>query len=270
MSVWEHAQITSVDEAQPPFKEWNGIEGWTIPKCPYCNQALKTLGKNVLTGISFTYPQLDVCQLCGWWIVSRRDDNNRGSEGEVKLFRAWGSLRKLDLSDISIPVRELQTYLLANYEDRFKVNPEKYEHFVAGVFSEFNYKVRVTSFSGDDGIDIFILDGDENDVVGIQVKRYKNKIEAEQIRSFATALQLNGVTKGIYVTTGEYRSGAISTAQRCANLGLAIELENAESFFDKMRIAQRPPYSSREDTTTPFYSLCQNPETIPYLSTHAW
>jgi restriction system protein len=167
-------------------------------------------------------------------------------------------------------VTELRTYLLAKYDDRFKVHPKKYEELVASVFSDFGYKVRVTSFSGDDGIDVFILDGDGNDVVGIQVKRYKKKIEAEQIRSFAGALMLNGVTNGVFVTASDYRSGAIATSQRYNDKGISILLQDAKAFYDRMRIGQRPPYESRDDPSAPFFLMCQSPDKIPYLWTHAW
>jgi restriction system protein len=167
-------------------------------------------------------------------------------------------------------MKELRTYLLAKYTDRFKVHPKKYEELVAAIFSDFGYRVRVTSFSGDDGIDIFILDGNNNNVVGIQVKRYKKKIEAEQIRSFAGALIFHGITNGIFITASDYRSGAITTAQSYRNKGISILLQDATSFYDKMRIVQRPPYESRNDPSAPFFSMCQSPDKIPYLWTHAW
>lgn len=270
MSVWEHKVITSVEEAPAPMRAWSSHEGWAVPDCPYCSSALRTLGKETLRSSWTDDPQLDVCPFCGWWVVSRRADRNRGSEGEILLYRAWGSLCKLDLSDVSIPLVELRTYLLAKYGDRFKVHPRKYEELVASVFSDFGYKVRVTSYSGDDGIDIFILDGNDNDVVGIQVKRYKGRIEAEQLRSFAGALMLKGLTAGVFVTSGDYRSGAISAAQKFGDKGLSILLQDANAFYDRMRIVQRPPYESKGDRSAPFFLMCESPDEIPYLWTHAW
>ena len=49
-------------------------------------------------------------------------------------------------------------------------------------FGDLGYRARVTAYSGDDGIDV-ILDGDDDKAVGVQVKRYKNRIEVDQIRS---------------------------------------------------------------------------------------
>src|SRR5260370_2852501 len=90
----------------------------------------------------------------GWWLVSRRIDHNRGSEGEIDLHRTWGLLRTLDVSDISTPVAELQRYLLARYSDRYKIHPRKCEELVASIFGELGYKVRLPSFSADTGLDI--------------------------------------------------------------------------------------------------------------------
>lgn len=270
MSIWENQITTSVTEAPPPMRAWSGFEGWLVPDCPYCQSKLKTLGGKTVRSSGGKCPQLDVCPVCGWWVISIREDHNRGSEGEILLYRSWGALCKLDITDISIPINELRTHLLAKFENRFKVHPRKYEELVASVFSDFGFRVRVTSYTGDDGIDIYILDGSGDDVVGIQVKRYKGKIEAEQIRSFAGALMLKGVTEGVFVTSGEYRSGAIETAAKYSNKGTSILLQDAKAFYDTMRIVQRAPFESKEDPSAPFYSLCKNPDDIPYLWTHAW
>jgi hypothetical protein len=40
---------------------------------------------------------------------------------------AWGSLRKLDLADISVPIRELETYMTARFQDRFGIKPSSFE-----------------------------------------------------------------------------------------------------------------------------------------------
>jgi restriction system protein len=173
----------------------------------------------------------------------------------------------LDLSDISAPVAEVHNYLLARYSDRFTVHPRKYEELVGSVFSGLGYKVRLTSFSKDDGVDIFVLDG-TTDTIGIQVKRYQNKIEAEQIRAFAGALTLNGLTQGVFVTTSSYRHGARQTAQRYRTLGMAIELWDAPMFYDRLRIVQRS--NLYDDSTAPYSAFAANPDALPRCWTHAW
>jgi restriction system protein len=178
-------------------------------------------------------------------------------------------LRTLDLSDISAPVAEVQRYLLAKYSERFTVHPRKYEELVASVFGGLGYKVRLTSFSGDDGIDVFVLDGD-SDTVGVQVKRYRGKIEAEQIRAFAGALMLAGRTRGVYVTTSGYQKSAERTRERYGRLGLEVELWDAKAFYERMQIAQRPAYEAYDDRTSPFFPYIVDPTRLPRCWTHGW
>jgi len=54
---------------------------------------------------------------------------------------------------------------------------------VASVFRDCGFHARVTSYSGDGGIEVILERGDET--IGVQVKRYKSAIDAEQIRSLA-------------------------------------------------------------------------------------
>jgi restriction system protein len=163
------------------------------------------------------------------------------------------------LNDVSIPVEELRRYLLVKYSDRFNIHPKKYEEIVGSVFSDFGYRVRVTSYSGDEGIDIFIFDGDNDSTVGIQVKRYKGNISAEQIRSFIGALVLKGITKGVYVTTSEYQKGAERAAAIAqSSLGIGVNLLDSEKFYDAMKIATRSIYWEPEDISAPYFECWKN------------
>jgi len=177
--------------------------------CPYCSSSLNVLAGAPLPDLlskGMNAAKLRVllgCPGCGWWSALYLDAQCPYLEydaGYCDLRRSDGVLKDLDLADLSIPAQELRTYLLAKYGDRFHVHPRKYEEIVGGVFSDFGFRVRVTSFSGDEGIDVFVLDGDDNATAGIQVKRYRGKISAEQIRSFVGALVLQGLTTGIYIT----------------------------------------------------------------------
>jgi len=201
-----------------------------------------------------------VCSICGWWIVRRHNYHGDGTFGDV--FALYGALRNLDLTDISIPINQLRAYLILKYEERFNVRPRRFEEIVAGVFSDFEYETRVTSISGDGGIDIIALDGPLDKVVGVQVNSYRNRIEAEQIRSFAGALMLQGITSGIFVTTSTYRRGAVSAASGFGKKGLPITLWDSEQFFDKLRISQRPMYVDVDDSTSPFHRWWSNPNML--------
>ena len=142
----------------------------------------------------------------------------------------------MDLNDITIPMNEVRTYLTAKYSERYKVNPRKFEEVVADVFKDHGYKVKVTNYSGDDGIDAFLYD--QKGEIGVQVKRYKNSIAVEQIRSLAGAMVLRGITRGVFVTTSAFQSGAKKTVERFRREGLSIQLYDSARFFDSLKIAQ--------------------------------
>jgi restriction system protein len=175
-------------------------------------------------------------------------------------------LRDLDPCDISVPLEEIRTYLLARYNSRFGLDPRRFEEIVASVMSDFGYRVRVTSYGSDNGIDIVALDGPDDAMIGVQVKRYANKIEAEQIRSFAGALMLGGLTKGIFVTTSDYRRGAVKTAERLSRRGTPVELWNADQFYDRLRLTQSAPFSSAEEDCAPFAPFWADPSRVPIVS----
>jgi restriction system protein len=146
-------------------------------------------------------------------------------------------LRKMDVSDQSMPLEEIRDYLVARYEDRFVVDPWRFEDVVASVYRDHGYFARVTARNGDGGIDV-VLDGPGDVQIGVQVKRYRYKISVEQIRSFVGALVVNGLTKGMFVTTSRFQSGCDRTATVAALAGYPVELVDAQRFYEALKIAQ--------------------------------
>jgi restriction system protein len=240
-----------------------------LSKCAFCDASLRILLEDAEhpTEQFSIYRFVRTCDSCGWWTVERRGVNVVDDGRYTKMFAnigyAWGELRHLDLSDLSIPITELRHYLLKKYSERFNLNPRRFEEIVGDVFSDFGYTVRVTSFSGDDGIDVVALDGEEGNIVGIQVKRYQAKIEPEQIRAFAGALVLNGMTRGIFVTTSSFTGGAQQTSRRFQKLGLRIELSDANDFYDRLQLKTLSPYDYSNLSEAPFASLLDKTCVLP-------
>jgi restriction system protein len=205
--------------------------------CPYCHADAPRL-----QGSYFVKRNAYVCPTCGWWKAIKETGSPPGTSAWGRIYGAAGTLKDLNLTDISTPVEEARRYLLAKYESRFSVHPRLFEETVASVFKDLGYSVRVTGYSKDDGIDVILEKA--SDVVGVQVKRYKNSIKVEQVRSLVGALVLAGMTKGVFVTTSGFQSGASRTASRYESQGYAVELYDAERFYDALKIAQRPMYDS--------------------------
>ena len=158
--------------------------------------------------------------VCGWWLRFR-ESITRGEELEVRTYGGIGALRVLDLSDLRTPIEEVRAFLVARYEERFHVHPRLFEETVGSVFRDLGYSTRVTAYSGDDGIDV-ILDGPNGESVGVQVKRYREKINVARIRELTGALVINGLTRGIFLTTSDFAAGAKRTADLSALYGKPI------------------------------------------------
>jgi restriction system protein len=227
------------------------IDAVVSDDCIYCKNPLVRLpSASFESGVKRLFVQLSICKLCGWWTVYRVHQNEyprtagiaEGYSGSV------GCLKQLDLNDISIPLEEMRNYMCAKQDSIFDVHPRMLEDIVCSIFKDLGWNARATAYSGDGGIDV-ILDGQDGNTVGIQVKRYKKerRIEAEQIRSLAGALMQGGHTKGIFVATSNYRTGAKRTAQELTEIGVAIELIDAERFLGMLGIAQQNAFEFNQD-----------------------
>ena len=210
--------------------------------CIYCQSALLHLpAEKFEVNEKRLLMQISICLLCGWWSLYRihQGEYQRTAEIIESHSGAVGCLKELDLTDISTPLSEVRQYFLAKKDSIYETHPKLFEDVVSSIFKSCGWKTRVTAYTGDNGIDV-ILDGKCDCTVGVQVKRYKKerKIEAEQIRSLAGALVLGGHTEGIFVTTSDFRRGAIKTAKKFSAIGYPITLMDAKGFLEALGIAQ--------------------------------
>ncbi|WP_261529015.1 restriction endonuclease [Burkholderia multivorans] len=200
-----------------------------------------------------------VCLNCGWWMVSVEEQDleptiyweahpedilDDGVHRYSEITGVAGSLRELDLTNIEQPLQDVRDFLTLQYKKRFELHPRLFEETVASVFRDRGFHARVTSYSGDGGIDIILERPGET--VGVQVKRYKDAISAEQIRSLAGALFIGGFTKGVFVTTSRFQPGCAEVSALASVRGMAIELLDAPRFFDELKIAQRSRFAEQD------------------------
>lgn len=256
MSIWYY-------DGQPRNKE----KFQPLDTCPFCSSNLalfaikdsvdkKTYSKedSYMEGTitDSLHLKAHVCQLCGWWWVSKETSTiaitNPLQKSHGSKQAAFATLKELDLADISIPVSEVRDFLIAKYEARYELHPRVFEQTVASVFENLGYQARVTAYSNDGGLDVVLQR--ESSEVGVQVKRYKNSIQVEQIRSFLGALVLGGLTKGVFVTTSSFQKGANQVVEQVDRLGYSIELLDAPKFFEALKLAQGAMYRSMEEFLT--------------------
>lgn len=241
MGIWDHASVSRDITAEAILRF----------DCPFCGKRLKIIHTSEdsllpFVGISqqnartTTKTRAARCTMCGWWNYSHSKEtiwrdhayHSRGSS----LWGAAGCLKKLNLSDLSTPIDEIKTYLIGRYPDVSLVHPRLFEQVVSSVFGALGYDSAVTSYSGDDGIDVFLRKGEE--LIGVQVKRYKNKIDVGQIRELAGAMVLNGITKGFFVTTSSFQSGVKPTIKKYLTAGLDVKTFDYDQFYEILELAQ--------------------------------
>jgi hypothetical protein len=182
-----------------------------------------------------------VCQNCGWWKITKIDHLEEGVLYRGFRSPAAGSLKTLDLTDITTPMDEVRQFLIAQYQSRFLLAPSLFEEAVASVFRDVGFRAFVTGRSGDGGIDILLHDSADK-VIGVQVKRYHDAIEVSQIRELLGALVVRGLTQGLFVTTSRFRSGAVQTLQSASREGFHIELIDGDGFYRALRLTRRPVF----------------------------
>lgn len=208
--------------------------------------------------------QVAACPKCGWWkliricrfpTVGAEDHEEIGIGSPNSLTRAaMGSLKELDLRSLTEPIEAVRAFLTARFNARFQMHPRLFEETVASVFADQGYDVCVTNYSGDDGIDI-ILYLPDGTTTGVQVKRHKNKISVEQIRALTGALLIGDHTRGVFVTTSSFQSGADRTVSLAAARGKPIILVDANSFYSALEIAQQARFDQLADPDYPLIGI---------------
>lgn len=176
------------------------------------------------------------CLQCGWW--TSYDEYWVSAPWQIwqVFYGITAVIKNVDLNDLSVPNLDIRNYLVRNYNARFQVNPRKFEDLVSSVFRDLGFQVLCTPYSHDGGIDILLEKG--SDFSAVQVKRTKNAIKLEQVRSFLGALTLQGIEKGIYVSTAEFQRGCYDIARSCS-----IGLFGGNKFYETLLEAQILKYS---------------------------
>jgi hypothetical protein len=213
--------------------------------CPFCNIDLTSevifsgqvtdAGEQDLLG--YAPHTIDIlnyawCPKCGWSTAHASSSDSSYWGRRILRFGAVSCLKRFD--ELDVPTDLVWRAVLADFDRRHSIHPRKFEELVAAVMRESGYQVLITSYSGDDGIDIFLYKGSE--VIGVQVKRYRHAIEVSQIREFVGSLELADTRKGVFVTTSRFSSGARRHLQAYADRGWSIDLLDATGLRDALNL----------------------------------
>ncbi len=139
--------------------------------------------------------------------TSATDENELTETPEEQIQNAYSSLRETLASDLLESIKS-QT-------------PTFFEQLVVDLMLKMGYggsreeAGRATQQSADGGIDGVIHEDRLGlDTIYLQAKRWENTVGRPEIQKFAGALQGEGATKGVFITTSDYSSGAREYAQR--------------------------------------------------------
>lgn len=94
-----------------------------------------------------------------------------------------------------------------------------------GYGNQINDESHTTKKSGDEGIDgVINEDALGLDRIYLQAKRWKegNTVSRSEVQKFAGALQGKGASKGVFITTSHFSSGAMQYADALANVKIVL------------------------------------------------
>jgi restriction system protein len=159
-------------------------------------------------------------------------NNEEGNENAVGLQVAD---TKTPEENILIAEEQISSQVRAELLDRIaELSPAFFERLVVDLIVSMGYGgsrsnvAKSIGKSGDEGIDGIVNEDPLGlDVVYIQAKRYAadNKIGRERIQQFAGALVGQGASKGVFVTTSGFSSGAIEYARKVPQRIILIDGE---------------------------------------------
>ena len=222
--------------------------------CPHCKTKLHDVDSSAYQTNYLSAIIIRTCNNCGWWELEKgMPVENIGEEGSysAKSVHRRAILREFSVAGSEGPIKSLRQHIIRHPKDLQTINPHRLEKLVSSVFSDYMACEAIhVGGPNDDGIDIVLIDGDRRFVV--QVKRREHRCIAEAIsgiREFVGAMVLQGVVKGIFVTTAErFSPQAVATARKAKERKAVefIELVNADRLIDICKLSTKlsdPPWA---------------------------
>lgn len=100
------------------------------------------------------------------------------------------------------------------------MSPREFEIFVAEVYRKYGYGVQVTQASNDGGKDIVLNDYEEDERIYVECKHFSenNYVGREICQKLLGAMAMDGIDRGIIVTTGKFHKNAWGVYHKVDNL----------------------------------------------------
>lgn len=194
--------------------------------CPYCRSPLHDLGVQFEKGhswVSQAHP--NCCPSCGFWEFSAYFDEL--ADEYEHAVQVVAELARYNIADIHTPTRALGLHLNKSHEDIYYIAPRKMEEIVRSIFEEcLDCRVQLTKQSRDGGRDLICFDSHGGKFL-VEVKRYKrsHKVGIGLVQRFVGVCYIEGVRRGVFVTSSGYTLPAVDEAKRINDRRGVIRLE---------------------------------------------
>ena len=106
------------------------------------------------------------------------------------------------------------------YNERWReLRGVPFEEFVARVFQHLGYQVEETPTSGDQGVDLIVIDRDRR--IAVQVKGYYNSVSNSAIQEVVAGMKLHRCSETCVVTNSRFTKSALelASANQCICIG---------------------------------------------------
>lgn len=195
------------------------------------------------------YPILYLCNSCNWWHSTKEGQMNGVGRNIYSPNIHYPVLEEIDISSNSIVIDDLKLNLLKNWEDRKLISAGAAESLVQSILKEHLSCDVHTSTANvhdpDGGIDLHVCSKNGDIISAVQVKRRisKKTESVSEIRNFVGALEIEGIKKGIFVTTADRftkTANKIPEKLKSINSRLELELIDGQRLFELLKCHIRP------------------------------
>lgn len=178
--------------------------------CPMCHSRLRRcvyLSTTLLTRFDpadGNRVAIDFCDQCGFWFADEAWNDEWSLE--MKATYSTGLIKRYSVDEKQIPLTELRSFLSRHPHNIAHTHPSSFEKLLADCLRDEYEACEVIHMggTGDGGIDIKLVNSDQEDFLVVQVKRRTslNSNESVQVvRELNGVLFREGLARGMVITT---------------------------------------------------------------------
>jgi restriction system protein len=127
---------------------------------------------------------------------------------EVIELKSLFNFKKLQSMKEAFFDQQLVNYLSNNFEKIHEIHWRQFEFLIAEFFKKMNFRVEIGKGTNDGGIDIKASPKNEEGLILIQCKKYKEKVKELYVKAFFVDMDDNNAIAGVIASTSYLSPGA--------------------------------------------------------------